>query len=361
MKFIVEHATFERAVKKVLFATNERHRMQILTHVAMKATEDGGLLLEGTDLDIGIKVRVPAEVIEEGSTTISGKKLKNICYFSNGEMTFSENNNKVLVKASGSKYSITGMEYTDFPLLPEVEGKKIVIKQSVLKNLMLKTNHASAKNDIRPALCGILFELLDTSLSLAATDGNRLSLFDYPLGFVTDKASVIIPHRNIDGIASLLSNSGEDVEITLGKDKIKFEMQDVEITSTLIDAQFPSFRRIIPTSSKIHFEIGRSPLIASIQKTIFVDDDKVKKVIISLSENNILISAEKNGEEAEDSKDIVYHGNPIKIGFNSSYLLDALLSISDDVVDLYLNSENESILIVSDKGQHQQVIMPLRL
>lgn len=357
MKFIVDRSTFDRAIKKVLLATGKKHRVQILTHVAMKVNEDG-LLLEGTDLDLGIKIMVPAEVIEEGTTTISGEKLRNICCYSEGEITFSATGSRVLVKTSNSKYSLTGMEYTDFPLLPEVEGKSIIIEQSVLKNSINKVRHAAARSDFRPSLCGISLEIMDASISVAATDGNRLSVVDYPLDFAVEETSIIIPQKNIGSIVELMSGKSDDVKITFGRNKIKFQIKDGEVTSSLIDGKFPNFRHLIPNSSKMNFEIDRDIFITSIKKTMFVDDNSVKSVSISLSDNNVLITSDRNGETAEDSVEISYKGDPIKASYNASFLLDALQSVSDNLIGIHLNSNKEGMLITSENDMHNQLVMP---
>ena len=360
MKFTVETSEFSKAVRQVSKAIKEKNRIPVLNHIAMKVTE-GGLVMEGTDLDIGIKKRIFVEVIGEGSLTVSAKKLNKICDLSHGDITFSEKGGKVTVKTGGSKYTLASLEYTDYPLLPEVEGKSIIVPQAVLKNLISKTNHAVANQDIRPAMCGILFELLDTSFSMAATDGHRLSVFDHPIGFDVGKSSSILPLKTALSLLKLLDDS-KDVEITFGKDKIKLTMEDMEITSTLIDSQFPSFRRIIPVKSRIEFRIGRIPFIESIKKSVLVDDDTVKKTIISLSENCLttLSSSKESGEQSEDVIQLVYSGDSINIGMNASYVLDALEAASGEVVSVHLNSDVESMLIESENGLHKQVIMPMR-
>ena len=161
----------------------------------------------------------------------------------------------------------------------------------------------------------------------------------------------------------LLSDSDEPLELQFANNQARFRFGKMEFVTKLVEGKFPDYHRVIPRDNRNHVTLGRLPLLAALQRTAILTSEKFKGVRINL-EPNVLHIASNNAEqeEAVDELDIEYSGESIEIGFNVTYLIDALTNMDQDMVDIALQDNNSSALItIADNPHFKYVVMPMRI
>ncbi len=344
-----------------------RHTLPILANVLIRKT---GNALQLTTSDLEIQIRTTAELggdTGEFTTTVGARKLIDILKTMPADQTVSleTSQNKLILKGGKSRFTLQSLPAEDFPLVQEAAGfgPAFSVPQKVLKNLMGQVSFAMAVQDIRYYLNGILFVAEGNTLSLVATDGHRLAFSSATLGVEVPKQEVILPRKTVLELQRLLSDADGAIEMQFANNQAKFSFGGMEFVTKLVEGKFPDYNRVIPKNHKNSITLGRAPLLASLQRTAIMTSDKFKGVRLNL-EPGLLRVASNNAEqeEAVDELDIDYGGDTIEIGFNVSYLIDALTNMSQDMVKVELSDNNSSALITIPENDHfKYVVMPMRI
>ena len=220
-----------------------------------------------------------------------------------------------------------------------------------------------AVHDIRYYLNGILFVAEGTQLSIVATDGHRLAFATATLDIEVPKQEVILPRKTVIEMQRLLSDKEGAIEFQFASNQAKFRFDGMEFVTKLVEGKFPDYNRVIPKNHKNTIVVGRAPLLASLQRTAILTSDKFKGVRLNIEPGTLRIASNNaEQEEAVDELDIDYAGDEIEIGFNVTYLIDALSNMSQEMVKLELSDGNSSALItIPDNTSFKYVVMPMRI
>jgi len=344
-----------------------RHTLPILANVLIRKT---GNALQLTTSDLEIQIRTTAELggdTGEFTTTVGARKVIDILKTMPSDQTVSleSSQNKLILKGGKSRFTLQSLPAEDFPLVQEAAGfgPAFSVPQKVLKNLMGQVSFAMAVQDIRYYLNGILFVAEGNTLSLVATDGHRLAFSSATLDVEVPKQEVILPRKTVLELQRLLSDADGAIEMQFANNQAKFSFGGMEFVTKLVEGKFPDYNRVIPRNHKNSITLGRAPLLASLQRTAIMTSDKFKGVRLNL-EPGLLRVASNNAEqeEAVDELDIDYGGDTIEIGFNVSYLIDALTNMSQDMVKVELSDNNSSALLtIPDNDNFKYVVMPMRI
>ena len=267
MKVVLNRSDFLRGINTVQSAVAAKNTMPILANVLLEAKEKK-LEFVATDLDMGIRCSVPAEVVEKGSITINAKKLSDIVRElpeASVDLEIDENHKMILV-CQKSNFKIHGLPKDDFPILPEVKKDKLFkVKGSLIQEMIRKTIFAVSTDETRYVLNGVFFQAEAGKLRMVATDGHRLAFIQKKVeGKNEDKCSVIIPTKTLNELSKAVSEIGKDkeeevvVEIMATDNQIKFVVDGVEIISRLIEGQFPNYEQVIPKESDKKVEASTS-------------------------------------------------------------------------------------------------------
>jgi DNA polymerase-3 subunit beta len=202
-------------------------------------------------------------------------------------------------------------------------------------------------------------------LRTVATDGHRLAIAEAPLadsGKPVQAQQVIVPRKGVLELQRILGNTG-DVEIAIGSNHIRLQIGDIRFTSKLIDGKFPEYGRVIPANPGKIIVVDRSSMRAALQRTAILSNEKYRGVRVSLATNSLKLQAHNpEQEEAQDEVEIDYQGEELEIGFNVTYLLDALTAVDTDTVEVGLTDANSSCLIrAPGTTASRYVVMPMRL
>ncbi len=367
MQFTVSQDTITRPLQLVCSIVERRAALPILSTILIRAHGDQ-LSMTSTDMELEMIASLPIAVEEEGITAVSARKFLDICRAlpSNATISFKTQDNKAIVRAGKSRFSLSTLPAEDFP---NSEGadyvNELTISQSTLKSLLDETSFAMASQDVRYYLNGLLLEREGHTLRAVATDGHRLALGAITTDDeVTEKSSLIIPRKAILELGRLLSDSNDTVNIAFSQQQIKVELPDIHFTSKLIDGQFPNYERVLPVGGDKIAIADREQLKQALSRAAILSNDKHRSVRINLTADLLKATVTNQEQEtAEEEISIAYTGAPLEIAFNNSYLLDLLNAIPDEKVKMTFTDENSSVLITPDNEKHerQYVVMPMRL
>ncbi|HSI48173.1 MAG TPA: DNA polymerase III subunit beta [Ideonella sp.] len=355
------------ALQSVAGIVERRHTLPILANVMLRKT---GEQIEFTASDLEIQVRTHAELGgEEGnmSTTVGARKLIDILRSlpSDQIVTLTSNASKLTLQGGKSRFTLQTLPAEDFPLVNEAVdfGPAFSVPQKTLKMLIDQVHFAMAVHDIRYYLNGILFVAEGKMLTLVATDGSRLALAQAELEHDIPKQEVILPRKTVLELTRLLGTKDDLIEMRFAGNQAKFSFSGMEFVTKLVEGKYPDYNRVIPKNHKNLIVLGRQPLLASLQRAAILTSDKFKGVRVNIEPGLLRIaSSNAEQEEAKEELEIDYDGDPIEIGFNVTYLMDALSNIPNEMVKLEMQDGSAAALItVPEQSGFKYVVMPMRI
>ena len=355
------------ALQAVSGIVERRHTLPILANVLIRKT---GSQIEFTTSDLEIQVRTLAELDGDAanfSTTVGARKLIDILRSLPADqiVTLSANQNKLTLQGGKSRFTLQTLPSDDFPLVQEAAdfGPVFSVPQKTLKLLINQVHFAMAVHDIRYYLNGILFVAEGKSLTLVATDGHRLALAQATLDVEIPKQEVILPRKTVLELQRLLKDEDTPIEMRFAGNQAKFSFSGMEFVTKLVEGKFPDYNRVIPKNHKNTVTLGRAPLLASLQRTAILTSEKFKGVPLNIEPGTLRVASNNaEQEEAVDELDIDYGGDAIEIGFNVTYLIDALTNMDQEMVKLELADSNSSALFtIPENSTFKYVVMPMRI
>ena len=358
---------FLGVLQSVAGIVERRHTLPILANVLIRKT---GSQLQLTTSDLEIQIRTSADLGgDDGdfTTTVGARKLIDVLRSMPSDQTVSLESaqNKLILKGGKSRFTLQTLPAEDFPLVQEAAsfGPAFSVPQKVLKELLNQVSFAMAVHDIRYYLNGILFVAEGQQLSLVATDGHRLAFSSAMLDVEVPKQEVILPRKTVLEMQRLLSDKDGAIEMQFAANQAKFSFEGMEFVTKLVEGKFPDYNRVIPRNHKNIITLGRAPLLASLQRTAILTSEKFKGVRLNIEPGTLRVASNNaEQEEAVDELDIDYGGDAIEIGFNVTYLIDALLNMSQDMVKIELADSNSSALLtIPDNAAFKYVVMPMRI
>ena len=354
-------------LQSVAGIVERRHTLAILANVLIRKT---GAALQLTTSDLEIQIRTTANLEGDGgdfSTTVGARKLIDILRTMPPEQIVSieSSASKLILKGGKSRFTLQTLAPEDFPLVQEAAnfGPMFSVPQKTQKSLLGQVSFAMAVHDIRYYLNGILFVAEGTQLSLVATDGHRLAFASATLDVEVPRQEVILPRKTVIELQRLLSDAEGAIDMQFANNQAKFSFDGMEFVTKLVEGKFPDYNRVIPKNHRNIITLGRAALLATLQRAAILTSDKFKGVRLSVEPGSLRVASNNaEQEEAVDELDIDYGGPSIEIGFNVTYLLDALGNMSQDMVRLELSDGSSSALFtIPDNAAFKYVVMPMRI
>ncbi|MGQ8367315.1 DNA polymerase III subunit beta [Glaciecola sp. 1036] len=375
MNFTISREDLLQPLQLVSGAVERRHTLPILANVLLRVHE-GKLWLTGTDLEVELMSSVPLEgEYVDGSITVPAKKFLDIVRGLPEEVdiNFLIQDNKAVLKAQRAKYTLSTLSADDYPNLENFEDEsEFEISQSQLKRLIDSVQFSMAQQDVRYYLNGMSLETGDNQVRTVATDGHRLAMavVEYENSVLPQK-QVIIPRKGVMEISRLIEDSDANVKVQLGSNHIRVFSQLFIFTSKLVDGRFPDYNRVLPKDADKGLVVNRNTIKSAFSRAAILTNEKFKGVRLNLEENELKITANNpEQEQAEEIIEVDFNYDPMEIGFNVIYLIDALNVIESESVIFKLSDSNASTLVqgmkvvndtlVEDESA-QYVIMPMRL
>jgi DNA polymerase-3 subunit beta len=365
MKLTAGREALLKPLQAVIGVVERRQTMPVLANVLLVA-KNGEVAITATDLEVELVAVTEVRVDAPGEVTVPGRKLLDICRAlpDDAEIAISQSGDKLSVKSGRSKFSLTTLPAAEFPTVDDINAtQSISVPQEALARLMEKTHFSMAQQDVRYYLNGLLLETSGKSLRAVATDGHRLALAEVVLdsGKMPEQ-QVIVPRKGVLELQRLMGGDGK-LEIELGSNHVRIQLDGIRFTSKLIDGRFPEYDRVIPQDTDNALSADRIAFRSALQRTAILSNEKYRGIRLIIRDKGMVLQAHNpEQEEAEEELEIEYSGDEIEIGFNVNYLLDALGAIESDQVSLALVDGNSSCLLREPgKDDCKYVVMPMRL
>ncbi len=366
MNIHINRETLLKPLIAVASIVERRHTLPILSNLLLE-TKENKMELTATDLEMQISLSIDYPSKEQSATTISAKKLLDICRSlpDSAEININTTESRATLKAGKSRFNLQTLPAVDYPVLSKTQesSTKIQIGQHTFKALLKQVEFAMAQQDIRYYLNGLLLEVENNLLKVVGTDGHRLSYTSVELPEVYEKQEVILPRKTVLELVKLLDDSEELIEIEFNKAQIHFSFTNIKLISKVIDGKFPDYNRVIPTGHRNQFIANRLNILLAMQRASILSNEKYRGIRLVLNEHLLkLISTNSDQEEAEEELEIDYAGDALDIGFNVTYLIDVLNNASEETVVFSFADANSSCLItLPNKPEYKYVVMPMRI
>ena len=365
MKFSVAREALLKPLQAVSGVVERRQTMPILSNVLLIAKE-GQLSITATDLEVELVAQAEVETEAGGEITVSGRKLLDICRAlpEGSEVAVSVSGEKLHVRSGRSKFALATLPAADFPSVEDIKASQsISVSQELLGRLIEKTHFSMAQQAVRYYLNGMLRETGGKHIRSVATDGHRLALCQAELdGADLEEQQVIVPRKGVLELQRLLSGEGS-VDVVLGANHVRIQLDGIRFTSKLIDGRFPEYDRVIPRDSSNELRVDRDVFRGGLLRTAILSNEKYRGIRLIIRDNAVVLQAHNpEQEEAEEELEVRYSGDDIEIGFNVNYLLDAIGAVDGEEVALSVVDSNSSCLIREpEKDDCKFVVMPMRL
>ncbi len=369
MDFKINRHIFLDGIQKTLSIVEKKTTMPILNNILLK-TEKNKIKIIATDREISLISDYDAEIIEKGEITLSAKKLYEMVREIQGDVIHvTKNNNIVKVTCQRAVYKIPGLPTDDFPNMTDDQGFNLCnIPGSVLKDLISKTSFAMATDELRKNLNGVLLETVlngsDQIWRMVATDGHRLSLaklttVEHCSGL--DKG-IIIPRKGLLEVKKIIDENA-NIGIGVNKNMLIIKTDDTVLKVSLVDADYPDYKRVIPLEKGISVKLEKEPFLHSLRRMNVVSSERYMGVIVSFSNNKMILnSTNLDVGEATEEIDIEYSGDDIDVGFNVNYVMDAVSVITGDYIIFEIGLGLKPSVIKPTEGDNCLcIVMPLKI
>jgi DNA polymerase-3 subunit beta len=343
-----------------------RHTLPILANVLLEQRE-GRLYVTATDLEMQITAHSTLEGKDGQATTVGARKLQDLLRALPDDATLNVDvtSSKMTVRAGRSRFNLQTLPAADYPRisLGTEQLQTLSLPQRDLRKLFKLAEFAMAQQDIRYYLNGMLLVVDKGTLQAVATDGHRLSWASLAVPGDFARQEVILPRKTVLELGKLLTDSEEPVTLDILANQVRFRFDNIELVSKVVDGKFPDFNRVIPVGHTKMVELDRVLALAALQRAAILSNEKFRGVRVVLATDLMkIVCTNSEQEEAEEELEIDYKGDPLDIGFNITYLLDALQNVNVDKVRFAFGDANSSALVtMPDRDDYKYVVMPMRI
>jgi DNA polymerase-3 subunit beta len=341
----------------------------VLANVLLR-TEDAGLKLTATNLEIGITAWVPGKIDGEGTLTVPARLFNDlVAGLPAGERIDLEADSPTSLRIKAGRYQtqLRGIDAEEFPVIPSPgERPTTRVSQKELKRALSEVVFAAATDEARPILTGVLTRMSGDRLTLAAADNYRIAVRSLPILDPVEDTSLVVPARSYAELMRVMTDTEDPVEIMLAssKSQILFHVEGVDIVSRLIDGQFPNYQQVLPTSHSTRAVVERDELLKAVRISALIASAAANVIRIRLGDEGsgtVTVAAAADVGEAQTEVEAAIEGETVQISFNARYLQEALQNLDHDQLALEFSGPlSPGVLRPTEDEDYVHVIMPVR-
>ncbi len=369
MKFTITRQHLHQGLASVSASIPTKTTLPVLSNILLEA-RDGSIWMSGTDLDVAVRVQVPADVSEPGALTAPGKKLQEIAReLPDQPVEVNARGDQLELKCGRSAFKLNGLPSDEFPSLPGIDfGEGWSITGKELQRLIHHTAFAVSTEESRPILNGVLWELRDGLMRMVATNGHRLARMAVPAGPATaTSADFIVPPAALQQVQRLFK---ADDELVVARDgnHLGFESAGTEVYTRLIEGSYPNYEQVIPKDNDRFAIVEKTAFESAVRRMAIVASDQTHRIRLVFESDRVNLNVlTPDLGEAQDEMELQYDGPELEIGFNANYLLEVLRYMPTDEVKLTFKAPERAATLepVFPEGKEEAdylcLVMPLRL
>lgn len=368
MKLSVMQENLARGLSVVSRAVSSRSTLPVLANVLLR-TEDAGLKLTATNLEIGITYWVPGKIEVDGATTIPARLLTDLVgSLPPAERVDLELQGADLLHLRCGRFAthVKGIDADEFPTIQTAgERPTTRVGQRTLKRALDETVFAAASDEARPILTGVLAKFEGSRLTLAAADNYRIAVRTIEVLDAVETVSVVIPARALTELGRILADTDDPVEIVVAqaRNQVLFHLEGVDLVSRLIDGQFPNYAQVIPAGHATHAEVDREELLRAVRPAALIASSSanIVKLQVGGDEGGLVVTAQAEVGDYQGDVEATVEGDGTTIAFNARYLADVLSNVHAERFALELNGPlSPGVFKPVGDDAYVHVVMPVR-
>ena len=364
MKFRCERDTLAEAISTAQRAVAVRSgALPVLSGVHVTA-KDNSVELVGSDLDLTIRVRIPAQVETAGEAVVPAKLFDGLTTrLKAGTVTFEVEGDDARISAGAARAGVRLLPADDFPRVSDPEGVTVTVDAEPLSEALRQVIPAASRDDARPILTGVLLTATATGVRLVATDSYRLAVRDLAgVGMLSEGQRVLVGARGLNEVQRVFS-SGK-IDVTFGEREVRFASETRTVTTRLIEGEFPNYEQLIPSGYPNRLTVSREALQSAVNRVRLVGQSKdTAPIRLGMTSEGLELSAiAQDVGEAHESVEAKYEGTDVTVAFNSQFLLDGIdAAASDEVVIESIDPLKPAVMKATDSGDFLYLLMPVRI
>jgi DNA polymerase-3 subunit beta len=343
-------------------ATSRTSTLPVLAGLRLDVAGDG-LTVTGTDLELTIRVQATVGGESDGSVVVPARLVTEIVRaLPAGAVLFEARDDDVLISAGRSQFSVRPFALDDYPAQHEPDGEPATIAADVLGSALRQVVRAASTDEARPVLTGVLIAADDDGLRMVATDSYRLAVRTLPeSGMLPVEKPVLVPGRALAELQRLLA-SVETAEVRFGERNVEFRLGDAQLTTRLIDGEFPNYRNLLPSSHPNTLTLGREALLEALHRVrILAQDSKVVRLSLGGDTVDLTVIAQDVGN-ASETVDAKYEGTEMVVAFNPDFLAAGVEALDGDELTISLNDPGKPVVLRGvGSDDYLYLLMPVRV
>lgn len=372
MKINISREELTQGVQTIQSALSNRTTLPILLNFLIE-TEDNKIKIISTDLEMGVKHYIKAEIENDGSITIPAKKFSDILHSlpeaEDIELTV-DVGSKVSLKCGRSCFGIVGSPKSEYPLLPDFnKTNAFELPVGIVADMIKRTLFAASSDETRHVLNGVFWSAMKGVLEMVSTDGRRLAICAGKILPKEKEFMVIVPTKvltellRLIGFLEIMKGDDEKMLIAVTDNQITFQLKGTTILSRLVGGSFPNYQQVIPTKREIVFIAETKNLLAVTKRAALCAVDRGGSVKYVLKTGALHVTASSQNNEFNEDLTVEYSGVDFTVAFNPQFVVDALKHVDSEKVAVAMTSPVNPVLFepVAGEGDYRFVVMPMRL
>lgn len=372
MKITISKEELAQGVQTIQSALSSRTTLPILLNFLME-TEDKKVKVVSTDLEMGVKHYIKAEIENDGSITIPAKKFADILHSlpDAEEVELSvDAGGKISLKCGRSRFGIVGAPKSEYPVLPDFnKSSAFELPVGLVAEMVKKTIFAASSDETRHVLNGVFWSAKKGTLEMVSTDGRRLAVVAKKVLPKDKEFAVIVPTKVLSeflrlvGILEIEKGDDDKMMVSVTDNQITFQLKGTTLLSRLVGGSFPNYEQVIPTKREVIFTAPTKELLAVTKRASLCAVDRGGSVKYALKKGSLHVTASSQNNEFNEDVSVDYPGADFSVAFNPQFVVDALKHVDTEKVSVAMTSPVNPALFepVGEDADYKFVVMPMRL
>ncbi|BCV23767.1 DNA polymerase III subunit beta [Gelria sp. Kuro-4] len=354
---------FYNAAQATLRAVLPKSTIPALTGLLITTTPEG-VTVSGTDLELGIEARFPAQIREEGQVLLPARYLVGILRsLPEGELTLAENQGeeRVLVTAGASRFELLTLPAADFPAVVPAEAAELArVPEPALRTLIQQVSFAAARDGLRQLLTAVLFSLRGDTLRLVATDGHRLAIAEGAFPGAGAEGEYLVPARSLEELARLAGGAGE-ITIAAASSQLLFHSENWALISRLVEGKYLPYESVLPRQFSLRARVKRLELLAALERAELLSAEKMSAVHLHVYPGGIKVLAQSaDVGRLEEELPAAVEGEELDVAFNGRYLIEPLrILAAEEVLFEFTGPESAAVISLPGSSSYRYLVMPV--